>query len=309
MPFSSFSGSFGLNPGSAVVPGTVQALVRGNDLYLRGQKILLGLNRFGLCGGETAISGLSPGVVTSVTTPAWVYNPNGLSSSSTNPDYTFPGTPEDGFVLGVNGGTNIHNSRGNNTLGMSGTVTNLSSGRTLRGRWTGTFNNGTINLTLTNLYEFDVLGDFVRYTYTISNLSSTALTNVVFIRSLDPDNEQHLGGGFNTFNGTNNTSSISMSYGRSPGAVTLNGGIVPTIYFASFDTGIAQGGRGGFTISNAYSPGFTFTNNVGSETSVDEAIGMRTNIGTIPGGGSFSRHMYIGWWNSSSVPPNPSLPG
>lgn len=307
MPFSSFSGNFGLNPGSSVIPGTVQAITAGNDLYLRGQKILIGLNRFGCCGGETAVSGLSPSVSLSSQTPAWVYNPNGLSSTTTNPDYTFPGTPEDGFVLGVNGGTNIHNTR-TGTITMGGSLTNLSSGRTLRGRWSGSYQTGNINLSLTNLYEFDVLGDYVKFTYTISNLSTVDLTNVVFIRSFDPDPEAGLGGTYNTFNGTNNTNDIRMAYGKTPGITLLSGGVIPTIYIASFDTAIAQGGRGGFTISNAYAPGFTYTNNVNSETSVDEAIGMVSTIGTIPAGTSFSRYMYIGFWNSTTMPPTPNLP-
>lgn len=308
MPFTSFSGNFGANTGLSIIPGVVQSLAVTNGLYLRGNKLLIGINSRGVCGGDTAVSGLSPAVSLSSSTPAWVYNPNGLSSTSVNPDYTFPGTPEDGFVLGINGNTNIHNSRGS-AANMSGTLTNLSSGRTLRGRWVGSYSIGAVNLTLTNLYEFDVLGDYVKYTYTISNLSSTDLTNVVFIRSLDPDNDQYLGGPYNTFNGTNNTESLSIAYGVSTGGNLLAGAPVPTIYFASFDTGIAKGGRGGFTISNAYSPAFTYVNNPNTETSVDEAIGMTTTIGTIPGNSSFSRHMYIGFWNSTTRPPNPTLPG
>lgn len=312
MPFQSSVENFGLNGGLGVIPGPIQSFKVGNDVYLRGQKILIGVNRWGLCGGETSATGtLNPSVTMGTTTPAWVYNPNGLSSTSSNPDYTFPGTPEDGFVLGINGGTSLNNSRGANSGPITGTTSNLSYGRTLRAQWTGTYTDGgNVNLSLTNLYEFDVAGDYIKFTYTISNLSSTALSNVVFIRSLDPDNDQYLGGTYNTFNGVQNgVGNRNMAYGFSAGGNLLAGAPVPAIYFISYDTSIAQGGWGGFQISSAYSPGFSYANNVNSESSQDVAIGITTTIGTIPGNSSFSKYMYIGFWNNTSRPPNPTLPG
>lgn len=285
----------------------VQSIVAGTDVYLRGKYILIGCNQYGTLGGYNAITGLNPSVSLSSSTPAIVFNPNELSSISINPDYTFPGTPVDGWVLGVNSSINITNDRGG-TNNLIGSVTNKSSGILLKSEWIGTYTANSLNITIKIIYEFNNTDTYYKFTYTITNNTSTALSNVMFVKTLDPDNDQYLGGSYTTLNGANNTTNIAMAYAISTGGNLLNSARVPTIYIASKEGTISQGGYGGFSISNAYSPGYNFTTNVGSELSGDIAIGVRTSIGTINGNSSVTKVIYIGYWNSTTNPPNPTLP-
>lgn len=243
------------------------------------------------------------------TTPGLVYNPFGLSTTYTNPDYTFPGTPVDGWVLGVNGNINIVNDRGG-TRTIDGTLTNLSSGNNYLVRWIGNYTANYLNITITINYSFSFLSlDYIKMSYIITNNSTVPLTDVKFVKFLDPDNDAILSGvSFTTLNGANNTFNYSMGYAISTGGNILNGIKVPTIYVASKDVGTSQGGYGGFNITDAYNPGFSFINNPGSEFSGDVSIGVQTSIGIIPGLASSSeRIIYIGFWNSTYNPPTPNL--
>lgn len=286
--------------------GAMQALTSGTDLYLRGAMLLIGINKHGTLGGESAVSGLDPSVNLSAETPAIVFNPLGLSSTKINPDYTFPGSPADGWVLGVNGSINIVNNRGNSSQNVSGSVTNQTSGQVLKGSWTGTYTGNSLNITMTMVYQFQRNSSYVKCTCTFTNNTASALSNVVFVRGFDPDNDQFLGGEFQTKNGASNTSSMNIAYAISTGGNLLNNKPVPTIYIASKEADVLAG-YGGFAFSNAYNSEMVFTNNVGSETLGDIAIGLKMTIGTISAYSSATREFYIGLWDSTSNPPSPVL--
>lgn len=199
----------------------------GGDVYLQGQYAEVGISSCGKFGTEsTAPPALGPygvyhpnigttlGFVSDAGKNGWTTSgptvgkvtghPTGGTPSLPNfcGDYFRPGSPEEGFVVSVNGTNYINNgSSGCGGAMIPGTVTSYTNtGTTTVGVWTGNIAvpGGTVQVTATTTVYFDKTYFITRVS--ITNNSPNPVTDVYYMRTLDPDNDQPWTGDFTTWN-------------------------------------------------------------------------------------------------------------
>jgi hypothetical protein len=126
-------------------------------------------------------------------------------------DYTYPGSPFEGWELQIGAGRvqAFQNCAGTMTasvggMTMSGNLTTYTNvGGRATGTWTGTATMGGATLAISQATSIDTNGSAVVVTTVLRNTSAVAAPNVYYMRSCDPDNAQSwgtLGGQFSTIN-------------------------------------------------------------------------------------------------------------
>ena len=143
-------------------------------------------------------------------------------------DYFTPGNPVEGW--GVNWNTNT--TKANFPIASAGaryqipqtSMTNTSTAQTKSVAWTGTATNGTSeSLFISQSLKLDTGSTYFTVTVFVKNVGTTSLSDVVYFRSVDPDNEQPLTGTYATKNrilkqagyGGNSDTSIVVARGNS----------------------------------------------------------------------------------------------
>jgi uncharacterized protein YjbI with pentapeptide repeats len=166
------------------------------DIYLKGNKILLGVNSNGtVCSDESVPSNFNIRLI--YNSAGFVYNPTGLSATNLNPDYTFPENSICNFAIGYNE-LNFYNSFSNKTYQITKILLiNESFGDILQCTYNGTYNN-IFNIQL--IYNFDVNSEYFKITGKIKNISTQTLNNIKFLYNYDPNNSVDIGGSFDTNN-------------------------------------------------------------------------------------------------------------
>lgn len=129
------------------------------------------------------------------------------TSSWTTFDFLKPGSPFEFYAIGYAGsGTAAGYSHGN-SFGASST--NTSAGTMNSGTTVGTYSALSFQQ---DLWYADDSG-FIDFHVTLTNTSATAVSDVVYARGLDPDQDVYAGGGYPT---TNIIPSGDMVYGSAP---------------------------------------------------------------------------------------------
>jgi hypothetical protein len=118
------------------------------------------------------------------------------TGTGTFPSYDFllPGTPFEFYSLGYGGSWNAAGYYYGNPFGAS--TVNTSSGSTLSTLTQGAFND----LGFTQSMWFNVGAGTIDFSVTLTNLGVVALSEVVYARGLDPDQDVFAGGGYVTTN-------------------------------------------------------------------------------------------------------------
>lgn len=208
-------------------------------------------------------------------------------------DYYLPGTPQEGWAIQVGSSTGtayIPNYQGRctgYTGGITGTTTGYSSGGGIsRAFWTGSF----AGLTIKQTTRLDTNDLFFTINVVVKNSTAAAISNVYYMRTLDPDNEQRITGSFSTINRidfqipstdnkvlvstTGNTLATSyLGLGTKDcraKCVIFNSGLVPS---ASPDS-----------LWNQLVSGYLYT--TGSSNTTDAGVALVYNLGTIGAGDS-----------------------
>jgi gliding motility-associated-like protein len=121
-------------------------------------------------------------------------------------DYTYPGSPFEGWEIQMNstrmqqyvpGG---YTPSGACTMTGTGLTSYTNSGGSIRTMWGGNFNQGATTLVLRQETRVDTFASAVTVTCKIYNTSATAATGVYYWRSCDPDNDETWPGGTFTTN-------------------------------------------------------------------------------------------------------------
>ena len=111
-------------------------------------------------------------------------------------DYFLPGTPVEGWGLEFDGNTYINTDRCTvNDVTGSNTSTTYTAG-TLLNIWEG-------NIAGMHIKQESYFPDNALYLVTkvyLTNTTSTAMSNIIYARNLDPDNDQPISGDFTTLN-------------------------------------------------------------------------------------------------------------
>ena len=114
-------------------------------------------------------------------------------------DYYLPGDPQEGWAIQIAGAESdayipSYQTTGTTgyTGGLAGTnLTYINSGGISKGIWKGT--DGALSIRQTTVLDTNKL--FFTVNVVLTNIGATPLTNVYYIRTVDPDNKETRGGG------------------------------------------------------------------------------------------------------------------
>ncbi|MDB5813342.1 MAG: hypothetical protein JWN23_459 [Rhodocyclales bacterium] len=159
-------------------------------VVIQNSSIKAGVSDFGTLGSD---SNTSPGIL---------FDPTGTSSYGIN-DFLTPGTPWEGFYITAAGGYSQFSN--NTTTGgyHGGTTFGTTSPTSITGSsasWTSTSLDGSLKVT--NTYTLTTVGgqSIIAISTTLTNLSSSLLSNLEFLRTTDPDPDVNAFGSFFTVN-------------------------------------------------------------------------------------------------------------
>jgi hypothetical protein len=125
-------------------------------------------------------------------------------------DYFLPGVPQEGWAISANGADATAYTPSLQTSGSSGFSSTALSGanssygtlyKTITAVWTGNYHlSSTSNLSIVQVTTFDTSSLHLTIRIALKNTGTSALTNVYYMRTLDPDNDISISGDYSTRN-------------------------------------------------------------------------------------------------------------
>ena len=233
------------------------------DVFLGGNFIELGISRGGSFGTNASApsnfyrSGRQLGMI--VDKDGW-----GVGNAPTTGDFFLPGTPEECYIFSYNyNGTRyefrVADRNGGSTSGWKSypSASDQSEGDMLKAVVSGVTNQD-VRITITYMFGVNDLAYVT--TVDIENNSSKPISDVRFVRSFDPDQDQETQGTYDTYNkvicnpvSTQPASSENFAMVVARGASTYEG-----FFFVAFDNR-ARGSRGvAFELKSAYASGLWY---------------------------------------------------
>ncbi|MBA3828111.1 MAG: T9SS type A sorting domain-containing protein [Taibaiella sp.] len=150
------------------------------------------------CGGGCPPAGTGLGFVADPDKDGW-----SIGTPSYYGDYFMTGSPQEGWSIMANGvQANAWNQNGCGTglldANISGSNTNfISYGSKRIGVWKGTFKD---SLTVRQVTTLDTSALYITVNISLVNISAVTQYNVYYLRTVDPDNAQAIGGTYETRN-------------------------------------------------------------------------------------------------------------
>lgn len=279
--------------------GSLKAQVSGTDVFLQGNYVEIGIATNGAFGsGGSAPVGFHPRPGTAATNLGFVSDPDKDGWAIGTPDYFgdffLPGTPQEGWAISVAGTTSEAYRRvsaSSMTGGLTGSNTSyVDSTYIKKAVWTGSI--GSLEITQTTTVKPNDL--YFIISVKLKNSGATDLSNVFYMRTVDPDNDRTLPGGGSA---TRNTVVEKLPNPENKVLIQATGNVYTAAYLGlgakdprakSFSQN-----AGLFPVSNL-SDIFNETGTAASYRydtttyTVDAAIGLIYNIGTIAAGDSTS---------------------
>jgi hypothetical protein len=265
------------------VYGAVQHAIVSNEIFLQGHKLALGIHACGSFGTEgNAPSGFE--TVSGRSNLGMVADEDGFGHGgvSLTGDFFLPGSPEERWSVGYLDGSS---SSAFSNAGMVShedipmhTWSDLSSETELKGRMVGVINGLQVEL----VYSFGP--DDVAFTtdVTLTNVGTTTLAGVRYMRSFDPDQDVDTGGSY--------TSDITVinNFPAGPNAVVEALGKtsgVPIFFFSADSRSRAS--TFGFSNGNPYaSEAYDSAYSAGHTVTADQAITIAFDVGNLSPGDS-----------------------
>ena len=278
------------------------------DVFLGGQYMEIGISTHGSFGtyssppsGKGFYNNRQIGML--IDGDGW-----GTGKAPTTGDFFLPGTPEERYIFSYSIGSNKYEyAVADRNTGLGGTwssapkVVDASYGDTLCAVVTGVTTHG-VELKIT--YSFKDTDKAYSTKFEITNKGTYEISNVRFVRSFDPDQDQEKNKTYDTYNKviSNPTSSLpgsdtnyAMVVARGP--VTKEG-----FFFIAFDNRARVSRNTGFALSSAYADG-VWVANTGDPTYATEAnlnalgtqedsnIAIAFNLGAM-GNGAYDSGIY-----------------
>jgi len=180
--------------GILVTPKNAQAQMVGANCYLQGRFLEIGMLTNGSFGAPAPPTGYHP--FPSGSNLAETYDLGHHGWTSFNGDYTYPGSPFEGWEMQVNGARTQAFCPSSGYVGggtLTGSVTAYTNvGGVITSYWTGSDAGG--NLVMTQNTSIDTMASAVVVTTHFHNTGTTPILNVYYLRSCDPDNDEAHGG-------------------------------------------------------------------------------------------------------------------
>ncbi len=274
---------------------STKAQMVGTEIFLQGHWLEIAQSTNGTFGSTSVPAGYHPHGFVNNLAEVYDYGHDGwtIGTPPEYGDYTFPGSPYEGWGLQVNGLYNQANYISPGIYSGTGTLTgnNVSySNRSSRmtANWQGTASSG--NLVIDQTTYIDTEASWVVINTVLKNTSAAAIPNIYYIRICDPDNDEtQTGGSFSTLN------SISFQNDALHRVlVSAKGSVYTNCYIGigtkdcrakcfSYTPFILATTTDFSTIWNQTLAGTTFS---GGLPAGDNGIGLIFNIGTIAAGDS-----------------------
>jgi gliding motility-associated-like protein len=277
-----------------------RAQLIGGNAYLQGQWLEIGELNNGAFGAYPAPAGYHNSCASCCNTTAlaevynWTHTGWGASATTFFGDYTFPGTPFEGWELQI-AGTRYQAMQGNYSFctspgtyspaaGITGSVTSYTNtGGSAIGNWVGS----CAGLNIFQETRVDTFSSWVVVTARFYNISGGPLSNIYYMRTTDPDNEHEQSGSFTTTNTVIKqndadhrvlVNSKGTTYSNAYLALGAKDCRAKCLWYSSWPTSISA------DLATAWSSGTgmgTSGTTVGSTTTNDWAIGIIFNVGTL----------------------------
>ncbi|MGB3309797.1 MAG: DUF4347 domain-containing protein [Nodosilinea sp.] len=268
----------------------------GNEVFLGGSFIELGINSGGAFGSQSAKPSGFFGT-TQRSNVGMSVDLDGFATGTVGSgDYFLPGDPEERWAIGyqVNGNT-VTASNGKNTNAITTTVTDTSVGDSLAATVTGTHSS---TLQINQEYSLKSGDKFFKTTVTLTNASTTdTLDGVRYMRSFDPDNPRDFGGNSSTVNTVQATIAedgyalVEAKAGPTDPAVAATGTEVPVFFYSEDPRAVAS--YFGFANTNPYdSAAYGAPPAKGVSSTADIGITMTFDVGSLAPGASTTMVFY-----------------
>ncbi|MBI1687089.1 Ig-like domain-containing protein, partial [Caulobacter hibisci] len=265
----------------------------GQEIFLGGTYLDLALNSSGTLGSRsTAPTGFVTDAVNGYIRLGMVGDTDGFGTGkAATRDAMLAGTPVESFSLGYEiGGTRYvktNSERAGTVQITGGQTTNLSESGTAAAGWTGTT---TEKVKVNQVFSLSDDAKYVKVEITLTNLSSAALDNLRYMRSIDPDH----GASFNTNN------KILEQGGDSTGGALIaayaSGTSTPLFYYTADER--ARVSTYGFENKDPYAAAaYDSAKGVGYTLSGDTAINIDFVLGSLKAGASTTITFYMGITN------------
>ncbi|WP_440978511.1 Ig-like domain-containing protein [Sphingomonas pseudosanguinis] len=281
----------------AVVVGVLDHDTVGNDVFLQGNYMEIGVSSAGSLGTASAApANYHP--TNGARRISYVVDTDGWNAGAApkSGDFTLPGSPVDTIGFGFNGRSFIQDQRsGRNDIAT--TTVDTTVGTTLSTTTTGTasYNGGT--MAVKQVIELDANATYYKTTITVTNTGSSTLSDVRFLRSFDPDQDVDKGGSFATYNDvlSNPTAGNALAISRATGPMS---GV--SVNLLSFDAA-ARSSNYGFANYDVYA-GSAYANPVDRNgTMADEAITLAFGFGNLGVGETMTKTFYTSLNGSSGA--------
>lgn len=267
---------------------TVQSAVVGDDIFLEGTFLAIGVSGSGSFGTDNdAPDGFNTGFGETQLGMAVDQDGFGVGDPPNTTDFFLPGVPEEGFTVGyVRSASQFNFTNAEREFDVDLTQQNFqnqSSGNTLSALWEGVTNGDGGRLEVDQTVTFDENDKFFQTTITLSNVGDEALESVRYMRSFDPDQESNGipgGAGSTTINEVINQPGDGGSDNLAIVSATGPNTEVPFFFFA--DDARARVSTFGFTNRNVFES--TLHDNPqaeGTQVTADQAIVINFDVGTL----------------------------
>jgi len=315
--------------------GTHAALAQmvGDNVFLQGAFVEIGIAPNGGYGSTLpAPTGYHPYLGTGVTFS--FYDPGAGAVTTSSPDllgfvadygadgwtvgtppffgdFYLPGTPQEGWAIEVNGvesdayipayWTALHPPPVTGfTGGLAGTNVGYSnSGGVIQGVWSGTLYAGTdSSMAIRQTTILDTTKLYFTVTVVFTNTGTVPLTNIYYIRTVDPDNDQTRSGDYTTIN----TITDQLPNPGNKVLVSTTGTVYTNAYLGLgtkdcravctiFDVGLTPE----YTLASMWAQTATgYTTTQGATYTADVGVALDFNIGTLaPGDSTTLSYAYI----------------
>jgi VCBS repeat-containing protein len=273
----------------SVVVGVANSTTVGTDVFLQGNFMEMGVSGTGSLGtANGAPVGYHPAMNNSkisylVDLDGW--NSGGAGNPPRSGDFTLPGSPVDGYVVGFTQSGTTRNFVGDERSGfneLGASTVDTTVGAELSATTTG----ASSGLSMTQVISLNSSDTYYSTMVSFTNTTGTDMDDVRYMRTFDPDQDQNTYGTYNTLNdvlaSANDSFAISQATGPTSG-ISVN--------LVSFDTD-ARASNFGFSNhdpyhSNAYDSPIDLNG-----ASVDQAITLNMDFGTIAAGQTVTKEFF-----------------
>lgn len=257
----------------------------GGDVFLQGNYMELGVSSAGSLGSASAAplgyhpTGGRANISFRVDQDGW-----NTGAAPTSGDFTLPGYPVDVMAVAYNG-ISAANDQRSGLVQITTSTSDTSALGLLSATTTGSANSA---LGVTQVVTLDPQATYYTTTVTLTNTTSSTMTNVRYMRSFDPDQDLDLNNTFFTRNDVLANPNVGGSIAAAEAVGPVSG---VSAVLVSFDAS-ARASNFGFANYNPNVAAAYAAPQDRNGASVDEAISLTFNVPTLAAGASITRTFY-----------------